>query len=161
MAGAAVRCFWFLRWCSEWSCSKRRRPLPAETVSTSTKMDPESDIEDGLTTHSNCMQYGLDAAGNTDQPTTSTKIIQLDNDESGADRQNKLEGSMATMIPTLPGQQNCSPMSSAGNQESSGDRRRPHSLSRLSRKHRGIRAAIRSRNVAALIPNLKQILRNG
>ena len=63
--------------------------MPAETVSTSTKMDPESDIEDGLTTHSNCMQYGLDAAGNTDQPTTSTKIIQLDNDESGADRQNK------------------------------------------------------------------------
>ena len=63
--------------------------MPAETVSTSTKMDPESDIEDGLTTYSNCMQYGLDAAGNTDQPMTSTMRIQMDNDESGADCQNK------------------------------------------------------------------------
>ena len=52
-------------------------------------MDPESDTEYGFTTHSMCMQSGLDAAGDTDQPTTSTMRIQLDNDDSGADRQEK------------------------------------------------------------------------
>ena len=84
-----MQIFWFLRWCSEWSCSRKRRLQPAATRSASTRKDLELATENSITTHGMCMQTGLDAAGDTDQPTTSTMRIQLDNDEGGDDCQTK------------------------------------------------------------------------
>ena len=77
----------FLRWCSERGCSMRRRLLSAEAVSARTRKDPELVTECGYTTHGMCMQSGLDAAGVTDQPMSSTMRIHLDDDEGGVDRQ--------------------------------------------------------------------------
>ncbi len=67
----------------------RRRLISAEAVSARTRKDPELVTECGYTTHGMCMQSGLDAAGVTDQPMSSTMRIQLDDDEGGIDRQAK------------------------------------------------------------------------
>ena len=58
-------------------------------MSARTRKDPELVTEYGFTTHGMCMQSGLDAAGDTDQPTTSTMRIQMDDDEGRVDRQAK------------------------------------------------------------------------
>ena len=58
-------------------------------MSTSTKTDSELVTEGSITTHGMCMQFGLDVAGDSDQPFSSTLGLHLDDDDGGFDCRTK------------------------------------------------------------------------